>query len=77
MTSTPKIETNVDIFSDNGSYFVRSEIEARSVHIHGPLQDLATAQKQQAAQAEHLKKASEALRQHLQQAVSAQPEGGG
>jgi hypothetical protein len=76
MTSTPTIQTNVDIFSDNGSYFVRSEIEARSVHIHGPLQDLAAAQKQQASQAQHMQKASEALKQHLLHAVSAPAEGG-
>ena len=36
MTGKTTIQTNVDTFNDGGSYFVRTEIEARSVNIHGP-----------------------------------------
>ena len=50
MTDKTTIQTNVDTFNDGGSYFVRAEIEARSVNIHGPYPDLQTAQKLQADQ---------------------------
>ena len=36
MTDKTTIQTNVDTFNDGGGYFVRAEIEARSVNIHGP-----------------------------------------
>ena len=70
MTGVPTIATNVDIFSDNDGYFVRTEIETRIVSIHGPVGDLVTAQKQQAAQLAHLKAACAALEEQLQRAAS-------
>ena len=58
-------------FNGGGSYFVRAEIEARSVNIHGPYPDLQTAQKLQADQTALLKQTSEALREQLRRATSA------
>ena len=43
MSNEPIIQTNVDVFSDNGGYFVRTEIEARVVKVHGPVTDLEAA----------------------------------
>jgi hypothetical protein len=71
MTDKTTIQTNVDTFNDGGSYFVRAEIEARSVNIHGPYPDLQTAQKLQADQTAFLKETSEALREQLRRATSA------
>jgi hypothetical protein len=70
MTDKTTIQTNVDTFNDGGSYFVRAEIEARSVNIHGPYPDLQTAQKLQADQAAHLKQTSEALKEQLRRATA-------
>jgi len=39
MTDSAKIDINVDTFNEGGSYFVRTEIEARSVAIRGPFPD--------------------------------------
>ena len=44
MTDKTAIEMNVDTFSDGEGYFVRTEIEARSVSISGPFPDLQAAQ---------------------------------
>jgi hypothetical protein len=71
MSDKTSVQTNVDTFNDGGSYFVRTEIEARSVNIHGPFPDLQTAQKLQADQAASLKQTSEALREQLRRALSA------
>jgi hypothetical protein len=71
MTDKTTIQTNVDTFNDGGSYFVRAEIEARSVNIHGPYPDLQTAQKLQADQTALLQQTSEALREQLRRATSA------
>ena len=70
MTDKTTIQTNVDTFNDGGSYFVRTEIEARSVNIHGPFPDLQTAQKLQADQTASLKQTSEALREQLRRATT-------
>jgi hypothetical protein len=70
MTDKTTIQTNVDTFNDGGSYFVRAEIEARSVNIHGPYPDLQTAQKLQADQAAYLKQTSETLKEQLRRATS-------
>ena len=65
VSSEPSIQTNVDVFSENGGYFVRTEIEARIVQVHGPVADAETAKRQQASQAAHLKASTEALRREL------------
>jgi hypothetical protein len=71
MTDKTTVQTNVDTFNDGGSYFVRTEIEARSVNIHGPFPDLQSAQKLQAHQSAYLKETSEALKEQLRRATSA------
>lgn len=71
MSDKTTVQTNVDTFNDGGSYFVRTEIEARSVNIHGPFPDLPTAQKLQADQSASLKQTSEALKEQLRRAVTA------
>jgi hypothetical protein len=71
MTDKTTVQTNVDTFNDGGSYFVRTEIEARSVNIHGPFPDLQAAQKLQARQTAYLKETSEALKDQLRRATSA------
>jgi hypothetical protein len=70
VSAEPSIQTNVDVFSENGGYFVRTEIEARIVQVHGPVADAETAKRQQASQAAHLKASTEALRRELQKASS-------
>ena len=69
MGPEPTIQTNVDVFSENGSYFVRTEIEARLVQVQGPVADAETAKRQQAAQIARLQAATEAIRRELQRAV--------
>lgn len=71
MTDKTTVQTNVDTFNDGGSYFVRTEIEARSVNILGPFPDLQSAQKLQAHKSAHLKETSETLREQLRRATSA------
>jgi hypothetical protein len=71
MTDKTTVQTNVDTFNDGGSYFVRTEIEARSVNIHGPFPDLQSAQKLQAHHTACLKETSEALREQLRRAITA------
>ena len=71
VSSEPSIQTNVDVFSENGGYFVRTEIEARIVQVHGPVADAETAKRQQADQVARLKASTDALRKELQRASSA------
>ncbi len=73
MADTTRVDTNVDTFNDGGGFFVRTEIEARSVTINGPFPDLQTAQKLQADQVAFVKQASEALKEQLQRATSTSP----
>jgi hypothetical protein len=73
MADKTTVSTNVDTFPDGNSFFVRTEIEARSITIHGPFPDAATAQRLQAEQAAYLKSASEALKQQFQGAAAASP----
>ena len=75
MTDTTTIDINVDTFSDTGGYFVRTEIEARSVNIHGPFSDAQAAQKAKADQLAHLRETSDALCEPLRRAVSTLPAG--
>ena len=69
VSSEPTIQTNVDVFSDNGAYFVRTEIEARIVNVHGPVKDLESAKREQEKQVARLKASTEALRRELQRAT--------
>ena len=69
MSSEPTIQTNVDVFSDNGAYFVRTEIEARIVNVHGPVTDLDAAKREQEKQVTRLKESKELLRRELQRAT--------
>jgi hypothetical protein len=75
MAKNMAIEINVDTFSDSGGHFVRTEIEVRSVTIHGPFSDPRTAQKLKADQLAHRTKAAEAIEEHLRQASSTLPSG--
>ena len=76
MTDKTTIEINVDTFSDGDSYFVRTEIEARSVNIYGPFPDLQTAQKLKADQLANREKVSEALKEQLRRAILTLPAAG-
>jgi hypothetical protein len=73
MSGTPRVDASVDTFNDGSGFFVRTEIEARAVAIDGPFPDLQTAQKLQADQLAYVKKASEALKEHLQKATATSP----
>ncbi len=77
MTDTARVNTNVDTFNEGGSYFVRTEIEARSVTINGPFPDLETAHKLQTAQIAHMRQASDMLREVLQRATTTSPAANG
>jgi hypothetical protein len=68
VSAEPTIQSHVDVFSENGSYFVRTEIEARLVQVHGPVADLETAKRAQQGQIAHLKTATETLKKELQRA---------
>jgi hypothetical protein len=70
MTDKTTIEINVDTFSDGDAYFVRTEIDARSVSIHGPFPDPQTAQKLNADQLANRERVSEAVKEHLRHAIS-------
>jgi len=76
MSENTAVHVNVDTFSDGSGYFVRTEIEARTVTIHGPLSDAQTAQKLKAEQISHRSKAVEAIKQSLREAASSLPAAG-
>ena len=69
MTDKTTIEINVDTFSDGDGYFVRTEIETRSVSISGPFPDLAAAQGHKAHRLANREKVSAALQEQLGRAV--------
>lgn len=75
MTDNTAVQINVDTFSDSGGHFVRTEIEVRSVTIHGPFSDPQAAQKLKADQLAQRTKAAETIGEHLRQAASALPSG--
>ena len=75
MTDNTAVQINVDTFSDSGGHFVRTEIEVRSVTIHGPFSDPQAAQKLKADQLAQRTKATEAIAEHLRQAASTLPSG--
>ena len=73
MSAVPRVDASVDTFNDGNGFFVRTEIEARTVAIDGPFADLQTAQKLQAEQLAYVKQASEALKEQLQKATATSP----
>ena len=73
MTDNTATQINVDTFSDGGGHFVRTEIEVRSVTIHGPFADPQAAQKLKADQLALRSKAVEAIAEHLRQATAILP----
>ena len=75
MSDKATVSTNVDTFNDEGSYYVRTEIEARLVSIHGPFPDLDTAKRLQAEQAAYAKSAGEAFKAELQGTSAGSPAG--
>jgi hypothetical protein len=70
MTEDIDVKINVDTLMDGDQYFVRTEIETRSVTIHGPFPDLQKAQKLKAEQIEHRPNAIDAIKHNLRQAVA-------
>jgi hypothetical protein len=70
MSDNTVIEMNVDTFNDNEGFFVRTEIEVRSVTIYGPFSDLASAQKLKADQLQRREQLSAALREDLRRAAA-------
>jgi hypothetical protein len=76
MTDQTKIQINVDTFSEGDAYFVRTEIDAHSVSIHGPFPDLTSAQRLKAEQLASREKVSEGLKEQLRRATSALPAAG-
>jgi hypothetical protein len=73
MADKTTVSTNVDTYNEGGSYFVRTEIEARLVSIHGPFPDLDTAKRLQAEQSAYVKTAGEGVKDQLQRAAGASP----
>lgn len=71
MSHEPTVQTSVDLFSDNGAYFVRTEIEARMVKVHGPIADLEAAKRAQETHAARLKSSAEIVKRELQRSTSA------
>ena len=73
MNENTAVQINVDTFSDGHGYFVRTEIEARSVTIHGPFSDQQAAQKLKAEQISHRSQAVEAIKQNFREMASGLP----
>jgi hypothetical protein len=71
MTEDIDVKINVDTLMDGDQYFVRTEIETRSVTIHGPFPDLQRAQQLKTEQIEHRSSTIDAIKQNLRQTVSA------
>lgn len=73
MNDNTSVQINVDTFSDGAGYFVRTEIEARCVSIHGPFADAQAAQKFKADQLSGRSKVAEAIASGLREVVSHLP----
>jgi hypothetical protein len=73
MSENTTVQINVDTFSDGEGHFVRTEIETRSVTIHGPFPDQQTAQKFKAEQISHRSQAVEVIKQNFRQMASGLP----
>jgi hypothetical protein len=76
MTDKVMIVINVDTFADGAAYFVRTEIDAHYVTIHGPFPDQQTAQKLKADQVASRETMSETLSKHIEHAASSLPAAG-
>jgi hypothetical protein len=76
MGESTAVQINVDTFSDGHGYFVRTEIEARSVTIYGPFTDQQAAQKLKAEQVLHRSKAVDAIKQNFREVASSLPAAG-
>ena len=75
MSDKTTVSTNVDTFNEGDGFYVRTEIEARLVSIHGPFPDLDTAKKLQAEQAAYVKSAGETFKGQLQSTAAGSPAG--
>jgi hypothetical protein len=75
MSDKATVSTSVDTFNDGDSYYVRTEIEARLVSIHGPFPNSDTAKRLQAEQAAYVKSAGEAFKAQLQGTAAGSPAG--
>jgi hypothetical protein len=73
MSENTAVQINVDTFSDGHGYFVRIEIEARSVTIHGPFSDQQAAQKLKSEQISYRSKAVEAIKLNFREMASSLP----
>jgi hypothetical protein len=70
MTEDIDVKINVDTLMDGDQYFVRTEIETRSVTIQGPFPDLQMAQKLKAEQIGQRSNAIDAIKRNLHETVS-------
>jgi hypothetical protein len=70
MTDATKVEIDVDTFSEGDGFFVRTEINARSVCVRGPFANMQAAQSMKAAQLASSKRESAALEEHLRRAMA-------
>ena len=73
MSDKATVSTSVDTFNDGDAYYVRTEIEARLVSIHGPFPNSDTAKRLQAEQAVYVKSAGEAFKAQLQGTAAGSP----
>jgi hypothetical protein len=73
MSDKTTVSTNVDTFNEGDGFYVRTEIEARLVSIHGPFPDLDTAKQLQAEQAAYVKGAGETFKAQLQSTAATSP----
>jgi hypothetical protein len=73
MSEKTTVSTSVDTFNDDGGFYVRTEIEARLVSIHGPFPDLDTAKRLQAEQTAYVKSAGETFKAQLQGTATSSP----
>ena len=73
MSENTAVQINVDTFSDGHGYFVRTEIEARCVTIHGPFSDQQAALKLKAEQISQRSKAVEVIKQNFHDVASSLP----
>jgi len=70
MADTMSIKINVDTITEGDAFFVRMEVDAHTLSIQGPFPDLQSAQRLKAEQLAAREKVTEALKQHLQQALA-------
>jgi len=73
MSEKTTVSTSVDTFNDGDGFYVRTEIEARLISIHGPFRDLETAKRLQVEQTAYVKSAGEGFKAQLQGTASSSP----